>query len=81
MTRTVLIALGVLLLTAPAANAKVWFQDMGGRAAHRGATVSTTIMGCPGNESCRASVEGAVVYVRRVCGAPDLERLGRFMNT
>jgi len=77
MTRTVAIAIGVLLLTAPAADAKVWFQDMGGRAVHRGATVSTTIMGCPGNESCRAAVEGVAIYVRRVRGAPELERVGR----
>ena len=33
---------------------------MGGRAVRRGDTVSTTIMGCPGNESCRAVVEGVV---------------------
>src|SRR4051794_41199255 len=75
--RSVLIAIAVLLVTAPAAGAKVWFQDIGGRAVRRGDIVSTTIMGCPGNESCRAVVEGVVVYVRRVRGAPELERVGR----
>jgi hypothetical protein len=75
--RSFLVVVAVLLVTAPAADAKVWFQDMGGRAVRRGDAVSTTIMGCPGNESCRAAVEGVVVYVRRLRGAPESARAGR----
>jgi hypothetical protein len=52
-------------LAAPAAEAKVWFGDLGGRELGWGQRVSSTIAGCPGNDSCRAAVEGVVVYLRR----------------
>jgi hypothetical protein len=52
-------------LTASEAEAKVWFGDMQGRALARGHRVSSTIAGCPGNDSCRALVKGVAVALRR----------------
>lgn len=62
-------ALALLLLAAPAAG-KVWFQEMQGRVVRWDQRVSSTIGGCPGNDSCRAAVQGTPVYLRR--GAPRL---------
>ena len=55
------------VLVAPAAPtaAKVFFQDMQGRVVGWDDRVSSTILGCPGNESCRAAVEGTDIYLRR----------------
>jgi len=50
---------------APAVDAKVWFRDMQGRVLRWDERVSSTILGCPGNESCRAAVEDTAVYLRR----------------
>jgi len=52
-------------LAAPAADAKVWFGDLQGRELSWGQRVSSTIAGCPGNDSCRATVQGVAVYLRR----------------
>lgn len=50
---------------APAADAKVFFADLQGRMLRWDQRVSSTIGGCPGNESCRAAVQGVTVYLRR----------------
>jgi len=77
------VAVMVMAVGAPAADAKVWFADLQGRELPRGQRVSSTIGGCPGNDSCRATVEGLTVYLRRgqVTRAPAsrrrLRRLGR----
>ena len=77
-------ALAALAVTAPAAGAKVHFAEMGGRIVRWDQRVSSTILGCPGNASCREAVEGITVHLRRgpagVRGAIDgrgLTRLGR----
>ena len=59
------LALTSVLVLAPGAGAKVWFQGMQGRDVQRGHRVTTTILGCPGNPSCRAAVEGITVQMRR----------------
>jgi hypothetical protein len=59
------IALASVLVLAPGAAAKVWFQHMQGREVHRGQRVATTILGCRGNPSCRDAVEGITVQMRR----------------
>ena len=59
------LALTSVLVLAPGAGAKVWFQRMQGREVHSGQRVATTILGCPGNPSCRAAVEGITVQMRR----------------
>ena len=58
-------ALALLAVAAPAAGAKVHFAEMGGRVVHWDQRVSSTILGCPGNASCREAVEGITVYLRR----------------
>jgi hypothetical protein len=74
-------------LAASAAEAKVWFGDLQGRELAWGHRVSSAIAGCPGNDSCRATVEGAVVYLRRgpvrTTGAHrrHLRRLGRISSS
>ena len=60
-----LLAAMVMGLAAPAAEAKVWFGDMQGRELAWGRRVSSTIAGCPGNDSCRAAVKGVAVALRR----------------
>jgi hypothetical protein len=55
----------VLVLAAPASG-KVWFQKMTGRHLRVGQHVSSVILGCPGNPSCREAVEGARVYLHRI---------------
>lgn len=72
-------AVAVVLASAPGAEAKVWFQDMGGRVLRWDHVVSSTILGCPGNESCREAVEGVTVYLRRTASPrnPDLLLVGR----
>lgn len=59
------LALTSVLVPAPGAGAKVWFQRMQGREVQRGQRVTTTILGCRGNPSCRAAVEGITVQMRR----------------
>jgi hypothetical protein len=54
-----------LLLAAPAFG-KVWFQSMGGRHLSTGQQVTSVILGCPGNPSCREAVHGARVYLHRL---------------
>ena len=61
----VVVALAVLAVTAPAAEAKVYFADMDGRVLHWDQRVSSTILGCPRNASCGDIVEGLMVYLRR----------------
>jgi hypothetical protein len=74
-------ALGAV--AAPAAEAKVWFNDLAGRELRWDQRASSTIANCPGNPSCRAAVEGIVVYLRRgpvsrtAATRRDLRRLGR----
>jgi hypothetical protein len=58
-------ALALLAVTAPAAGAKVYFAQMGGRVLHWDQPASSTILGCPGNPSCREAVDGLAVYLRR----------------
>ena len=58
-------ALGLLAVAAPAARAKVWFGEMSGRVVHWDQRAASTILGCPGNPSCRNAVEGITVYLRR----------------
>jgi hypothetical protein len=58
-------ALGLLAVAVPAASAKVWFAGMGGRVVHWDQRVTSTILGCPGNASCRDAVEGVTVHLRR----------------
>ena len=53
------------LLAVPTASAKVHFAQLGGRVLHWDPRASSTILGCPGNPSCRAAVEGITVYLRR----------------
>ena len=58
-------AIALLAVAAPAASAKVHFAELGGRVVVWDQRVSSTILGCPGNASCRAAVEGITVYLRR----------------
>ena len=66
----------VLLLAAPASG-KVWFQKMTGRHLRVGQHVTSVILGCPGNPSCREAVEGARVYLHRIRATPLGRPLGR----
>jgi hypothetical protein len=59
------IAAAATAASAPPAGAKVWFNDLGKRDVRWDQRVTSTILGCPGNESCRAHVEGRDVYLRR----------------
>jgi hypothetical protein len=63
-------------LAAPAAEAKIWFGDMQGRELAWGQRVSSTIAGCPGNDSCRAAVKGVAVALRRGPGRRTAHRGG-----
>jgi hypothetical protein len=56
-------ALGAV--AAPPAAAKVWFNDLDGRELVWEQRVASTILGCPGNPSCRETVEGVEVRLRR----------------
>ncbi len=73
----------VTLVGASAADAKVFFGDLEGRTFVWDQRVSSTILNCPGNDSCREGVEGVVVYLRhgrRTRSRPKLhtlERVGR----
>jgi len=76
------VSLAVLAVAAPNVNAKVHFAEMGGRVLHWDQRATSTILGCPGNPSCRAAVEGIVVYLRRgpsrgATGGRGITRLGR----
>ena len=77
------VALAVVAIAAPVADAKIWFGDLGGRRLRWDDRVSTTIANCPGNDSCRAAVEGVTVYLgrgrvtRATVDRRRLHRLGR----
>jgi hypothetical protein len=58
-------ALALLAVAVPAAGAKVYFAEIGGRVLHWDQHASSTILGCPGNPSCRDAVDGLTVYLRR----------------
>lgn len=63
---TVLVsAAAIVAIAAPSAHAKIWFGDIGGRVLEWDARVTSTIAGCPGNDSCGTAVEGTTVYLRR----------------
>ena len=62
--RCLVIALAALAVTAPAAEAKIWFQEMEGRVLHWDQTASSRILGCAGNDSCGPAVDGVTVYLR-----------------
>ncbi|MEA2303297.1 MAG: hypothetical protein QOH43_577 [Solirubrobacteraceae bacterium] len=70
-------------VAAPAAEAKVWFNDLQGRELRWDQRASSTISNCPGNPSCRAAVEGVAVYLHRgplartAATRRDLRSLGR----
>jgi hypothetical protein len=77
-------ALALLAVSAPAAGAKVYFAEMGGRVLHWDQHASSTILGCPGNASCRDVVDGLTVYLRRgplsphgTPGGGHITRLGK----
>jgi hypothetical protein len=80
---TVMAAAVLSTVAAPAAEAKVWFNDLRGRELRWDQRASSTIANCPGNPSCRAAVEGVAVYLRRgpitrtAATRRDLRRLGR----
>ena len=82
LAAAVVVAAALLAAAAPTANAKVWFAEMGGRVVHWDQRASSTILGCPGNPSCRDAVEGITVYLRRgptargAIGRRGLTRLG-----
>ena len=65
LSAAVVAAVALLAGATPPASAKVTFEDMRGRVLHWDQRVSSTILGCPGNDSCRKAVEGVVVYLRR----------------
>lgn len=77
----------VAAVGASAADAKVWFNDLGRQELHWDQRVSSTIINCPGNDSCRETVEGETIYLRRGAvrrtGAKRhrLRRLGRISAT
>lgn len=65
LAAALVVAAALLAVAAPAASAKVWFAEMGGRVVYWDQRAATTILGCPGNPSCREAVEGITVYLRR----------------
>lgn len=65
LVAVLLAAVAAGTLVAAEAHAKVWFQTLEGRKLAWGQRVSATILGCPGNDSCRATVQGVTVYLRR----------------
>jgi hypothetical protein len=76
-TAAVIIAAAILALITPAAGAKVWFNDFHARTIHWDQRVSSTILGCPGNASCRNDVKGVTVYLRRgQSSRPGIHRKG-----
>lgn len=72
-------ALG-LFAGVTAAEAKIYFGDLGGETLEWDERVSSSITNCAGNASCMDHVEGVVVYLRRGPRArsrPDPDTLRR----
>ena len=59
------VVVAALLAAAPTASAKVHFAQLGGRVLQWDQRASSTILGCPGNPSCRDAVQGITVHLRR----------------
>src|SRR5215210_7953414 len=72
----VLAAAAAALALAPAAEAKVWFESMGGQRVEPFALVSTEVAGCNGVTACLPELTGLRIYSRSV-GPPRPKRCAR----
>lgn len=74
--RSLLIAIAVLLVTAPPAGAKVWFQDIGGRAVRRDAPEQKRVGRISGSGTLRFRVPRIRTGRYRLVAGED----GRLVN-